>query len=270
MDHILYVSAPPSPSLSLVSALLPHLHALTIAYPTPVAKHAISKLVLMEKNLKRALALGPSHPDARVWPGVPELMLLRTIGALWPTSDMAHAVVSPARVLMGAYLGLGLPRVRTLHDVASGLVLCSLWLAYEKLSQRLVPEAVAFCANAVLRIAPHPWREPSDVPGMFSCPDLGTGMKIGKDKVKGLEGRASGAMALLVSDEEDDAQSKVDLLSLAVKLLGQFAELYRGLDGFIELYQPILQVLEGLHVQKLPSSIQVCYTTRLSYLLECS
>ena len=39
---------------------------------------------------------------------------------------MNHAVVSPTRVLMGAYLGLG--RIRSIADVASGLFLCTIFL----------------------------------------------------------------------------------------------------------------------------------------------
>ena len=39
---------------------------------------------------------------------------------------MKHAVVGPARYLMGAYLAL--PRIRSLADIASGLFVCSLFL----------------------------------------------------------------------------------------------------------------------------------------------
>ncbi len=60
----------------------------------------------MHKNLKRGLSKGALDPEAKTWPGLQELSLLRVIGQIWPTSDMNHHVVSPARLLIGAYLGL--------------------------------------------------------------------------------------------------------------------------------------------------------------------
>lgn len=118
IDHILYIASPPSPRVSLINALFPHLLAITRAYPIPVAQHFDAKLLLMHKNVKRGLSRGALDPESKTWPGVPELSLLRIIGLIWPTSDLNHAVGSPTRVLVDAYLGLG--RVRSLRDLASG------------------------------------------------------------------------------------------------------------------------------------------------------
>ena len=107
----------------------------------------------MHKNLKRGLSHGALDPEAKTWPGLAELSLLRLIGIVWPTSDMNHAVISPARLLMGAYLGLG--RVRSLTDIGSGLLLCTLFLQFEELSKRLVPEAINFLVNTVLHLYAH-------------------------------------------------------------------------------------------------------------------
>jgi len=55
----------------------------------------------------------------------------------------------------------------------------------------------------------------------------------------------------LISAEVDNEQGKADLLSLAFDLLGKFAELYKGIEGFVELYEPILSVLEHVEVKHL-------------------
>jgi nucleolar protein 14 len=80
----------------------------------------------MHKNLLRGLSKGATSSASKTWPGVAELGFLRVLGVVWSTSDMNHAVISPTRVLMGAYLGLG--RIRSIADLASGLFLCTLFL----------------------------------------------------------------------------------------------------------------------------------------------
>jgi nucleolar protein 14 len=220
--------------------------------------------------------------EAKTWPGVQELCFLRLIGTIWPTSDKKHAVVTPTRLLMGAYLGLC--RVRDLKDMASGLFLCTLFLQFEVLSKRLVPEAVNFVANAVLHMAPHRFRLGGQgdkdaraggddvdgtaarlpLPGCFPCPDLGAdrckSLKLNLAKSQGLTiGKPDlvGALLQQRAQDGDDEQIKVDLLGLALELVGRFADMYKGLDGFIELYEPIQAVLEGVEAAKMPAAYQV-------------
>ena len=101
-----------------------HLAALLKLNPISAAAYLTTTLGLMQKNLTRGLARGPSNPSAMTFPGLPELVLLRLIGVLWSTSDFSHPVVAPAMLLMGQYLAQC--RLRDVKDVASGLSLCSL------------------------------------------------------------------------------------------------------------------------------------------------
>jgi nucleolar protein 14 len=126
LDHVFQILAPPMPSFSTLSLLLPHITALSTTYPLLAAQHSISKLVLMQKNLSRGLARGATSPDSRTWPGPPELGLLRIIGVTWSTSDYSHPVSAPAMLLIGQYLSQA--RVRSTSDIASGLFLTSLVL----------------------------------------------------------------------------------------------------------------------------------------------
>ena len=97
----------------------------------------VSKLVLMQKNLARGLAEGPLQPEAKTFPGVAELVLLRLIGSQWSTSDLWHPVVTPAMLLMGQYLTQC--RVRGVKDLASGLFVSTLFLQVRILSQTVSP-----------------------------------------------------------------------------------------------------------------------------------
>ncbi|CDO73803.1 hypothetical protein BN946_scf185015.g132 [Trametes cinnabarina] len=256
IEHILYITSPPTPRFSLLSSLLPHLAALTKTYPIQSAEAFVEKLSLMHKNLKRGLSKGAVYPEAKTWPGLPELSLLRVIGQLWPTSDMNHAVISPARLLMGAYLGLC--RVRSLQDIASGLFLCSLFMHYEKLSKRLVPEAMNFLVNSVLHLSPHFYKDAASIPGSFPLQDFKTSMtsmlSVDAKKAKELTlGKPD--LAQCLSGEDFSEQQKVDLLGLALELLARYADMYKGVEGFIELYTPIHEILGAVQSSSLPSDL---------------
>lgn len=212
----------------------------------------------MHKNLKRGLSRGATEPDAKTWPGLPELSLLRVIAQLWPTSDKNHHVVSPARLLMGAYLGLC--RIRSLQDLSSGLFLCTLFLQYESLSKRFVPEAINLLANSVLHLAPHSLKDQTSIPGQFPCLDF----RSEHCAILTIDARTARKATLnkpdlagLLSGATDGEQAKVDLLGLTLELIGRFADMYKSLDGFIELYEPISGLLGEIKTQGLPESLVV-------------
>ncbi|KAI0677280.1 Nop14-like protein [Trametes maxima] len=265
IEHILYIAAPPTPRFTLLSSLVPQLAALTKAYPIQSAEAFVDKLTLMNKNLKRGLSKGPTEEGAKTWPGLSELSLLRVIGQLWPTSDMHHPVISPARLLMGSYLGLC--RVRSLQDITSGLFLCSLFMHYEKLSKRFVPEATNFLVNTVLHLAPHSYQDVASVPGDFPLQDFRTVQTL----PLALEARKAKKLPVskpdlgkLLSASILDEQAKVDLLGVSLELLGRFADMYKGLEGFVELYAPVQEVLRSVRSDSLPEDL----VTRLQTLQE--
>ncbi|KAI6152318.1 Nop14-like protein [Pisolithus tinctorius] len=256
VDHILYVTSPPKPRIKLVSSLIPHLFSLGRSYPSEVAECFVGKLSLMYKNLRRGLASGALEANSRTWPGFSELTFLRVTGIIWPTSDMKHIVVSPARLLMGAYLSLC--RVRSFADVASGLFLSSLFLQYEALSKRLVPEAVNFAVNAVLFLAPNSYTSSDALPGTFPSPDFRSDLRvplmINPKVAKNLVFCKPDLWQLLSGDVTE--QSKLDALGLAIDLLDRFAELYKPLDGFIELYDPICSIISNLECGRFSEDVQ--------------
>lgn len=243
--------------MTLLSDLVPHVFALCRSYPIQSAEYFVEKLSLMHKNLKHGLATGALEPEARTWPGLSELAFLRVIGIVWPTSDMRHPVISPARLLMGAYLGLC--RVRSFTDVIKGLFLSSLFLQYELLSKRLVPEAINFLVNATLHLAPHSFANAKSLPGTFTCPDLRSApcesLAVDARKAKGLRFQKPNLVFLISANPTE--QSKIDAFGLVLGLLERFADMYKSLDGFIELYEPINLILSGLECGRLSEDVQV-------------
>ncbi|KIY66708.1 Nop14-like protein [Cylindrobasidium torrendii FP15055 ss-10] len=248
IDHILYLCSPSEPRVSHIPSFLSHLLALVKAYPVQAAEHFVKKLTLMHKNLNRGLSRGALNPEAKTWPGMAELTILRIIGKAWSTSDLNHAVVSPARVLMGSYLGLG--RVRSASDIASGLFICTLLLQYEKLSKRLIPEAINFLVNAVLHLAPSSYEDASALPGSFACPDFKSGPALSLLADASVAPPERLDILSVLSSAEPSSEACSGLLKITFDLLGRYAEMYKSLDGFIELFTPISDVLKNVSKQK--------------------
>ncbi|CAE6445815.1 unnamed protein product [Rhizoctonia solani] len=253
LEHTLHVASSSAPSFSVLSSLAPHIYALSSAYPATAAQAFISKLTLMQKNLARGLAHGASSADARTWPGAPELALLRFVGAIWSTSDLNHAVGTPSMLLIGQYLAQA--RVRSLRDIASGLFLCTLVFQYESYSKRFVPEAVNFLANACLCLAPHKFT-PTNLPGWFPVADLEALSNLKLQSSSKLTPNTPNLSTLLNLEGNGEPQDKLDLLALSFTLVTKFAQMYASLSGFIELFEPIKRVLEGLNLKKHSPELQ--------------
>lgn len=234
---------------------MPHLFALSKAYPTASAQHFVGKLVLMQKNLRLGLSRGATKSGVKTWPGLPELMFLRATGLVWSASDLNHPVISPARLLMASYLGLC--RVRNLSDICSGLFICTLWLQFEDYSKRFVPEVVTFLANTLLQLSPHKIKDVASLPGSFPSPDFGTHPELRLDAKKARKlplGTADLPAILLGTGGE---QAKVDLFGTCLILLERFADQYKGLYGFLELYSPVQGILAQLDADSLPRGLRV-------------
>jgi nucleolar protein 14 len=90
-------------------------------------------------------------------------------------------------------------------------------------------------------------------------PDLGS--------LPGLKLKSSGKLTpgtpnlstLLNLEGDGEAQDKLDLLALTLTLLTKFAQMYASLSGFVELFEPVKKVLEGLSLGKQSSELQVCF-----------
>jgi len=50
-------------------------------------------------------------------------------------------------------------------------------------------------------------------------------------------------LVAVITDKRINAQTNVDLLGLAVDLLARFSQSHKTLEGFIEVYEPVLQML---------------------------
>lgn len=273
LDHALWSASRASEAvgderqahLVLIEHLLRNIFELTTTYPSVSAQHFVEKFTFMERNLNRGLAKGALLPEARTWPGAPELTLLRIAGLVWPTSDLNHAVSTPLALLTAHYLAHC--RVRNLADIASGLYLTSLVIHQQADARRMVPEALNFVHNAILLLAPLDRR--GKEAARTACSDYGIpAPDFMADHTEGLALPSSSKSSQLSSDSNvaprlfdllqtttTDVQSQIALLKMAMDLASELANLYFGTGAFIEIFEPLRIVLQQIAVSGLPSSV---------------
>jgi nucleolar protein 14 len=75
-------------------------------------------------------------------------------------------VITPAQLLMSQYLGQC--QVSSMKDIFSGLMLCNLFLDYQALSKRVIPEAINFLTSSLVYLAPKgTFVDIESLPGIF-------------------------------------------------------------------------------------------------------
>jgi len=174
--------------------------------------------------------------------GTRDLVMLKAIESIFPTSDHFHAVITPAMLSMGRYLGQKTPN--NLGDYATGIYLSILFLEYQKLSKRYVPELVNFVMNAILALAPVEFR------GMlrnchihlpstnFRIRDA-TGSAVRKLDFN--DCRPGGG-----SEKTAENSLKIATLNTALSVMAAAMVLWSEKAAFFETFQPFSTVLKHL------------------------
>jgi nucleolar protein 14 len=117
----------------------------------------------------------------------------------------------------------------------------------------------------------------SPIPGSFPLGDLLE--PAGKERLAGLKLRSKLAAKSVirkadlptlleteteeVSDEQTE-QSKVDMLALAIKLVMTAAEMYSEAEAYLEVFQPLLELIKALEGSKIPKTLKVSYIRLMS------
>ncbi|WVQ71682.1 hypothetical protein IAR50_001223 [Cryptococcus sp. DSM 104548] len=266
VDYILVFVSQPSANFEQIEALAPHITYLIKLNPMSAAGHFVDKLKVMHKNLARGLAQGNTRAQAKTFPGLPELSLLRLVGTSWSTSDFSHPVVAPAVLLMGQYISQS--RVRKLSDVASGLFVCSLLVQFEAQSKRILPEVVNFVASTILMLLPRKkaFTSIQTYPDI-TAPSLSLHIKETPSDPLTTPVDLIPIIGPIESEDKLETESqKCSLLLVALRLVNKLASMYVGTPAFAELMNPVKQVLEGSRTGVLPDGLKGVYKESLKTL----
>ncbi|KAJ3014689.1 nucleolar complex protein 14 [Thoreauomyces humboldtii] len=256
LEHLIYVAAQTPVDLFAIDTLSIPTIELSQQLVEQAADHFVSRITKLQKKLSRDLAASLTRRRGAL-PSVDALVNLKLVGRIFSTSDLTHAVVTPAMLLMGQYLSQC--PVSDVRGAISGFIVCELFAEYQAQSKRLVPEGLNFLATILallLPIVPSPEAE-QDEATCKTVPILEpkfAGLRILDWSAARPEPTALSLLDALTGRDDVDIGSeafKHALLVAAIKLLGRYARLYNEQPAFIELFAPFVSVLESI---PLPSS----------------
>ncbi|KAH3671626.1 hypothetical protein OGAPHI_000330 [Ogataea philodendri] len=167
-----------------------------------------------------------------------DLLLFTLIGATFSTSDLYHLVVTPASLLIGEMLEVLQINTKP-HHLFAGIYLTDLLLQYQRLSKRLVPEAVNFLERALLALAPEPQKIDSAALCVLPKPTkftLATASQL-----------PAAAEPLALADWKKATQAqRENLLLKAVQTVDQATGLLKESGASVELLKPFETIMKHL------------------------
>lgn len=212
----------------VLESLIRHLHSMAKGSPEAVGDAFRERLQIIAEE--RPLKLSPG-----------DLIILTAVSTIFPTSDHFHAVVTPAMLTLGRYLGQS--SVQSLHDLGIGAYCCSLALRYQRLAKRYVPEVVNYVVNALATLAPLPMLEKAQMENPLNIPVRLPAQSLRIKSSAEAPEKLSLRHVLLSKAGESDAVNPTALLNVFVQLSVQIADLWKQKSAFPEFVTPLIQVL---------------------------
>ncbi|KAK5569329.1 nucleolar complex protein 14 [Exophiala xenobiotica] len=241
-QHVAYLADNNSDvPFSVLESLLRHLHSMAKASPQAVGDAFRRHLESIAEE--RPLKLSPG-----------DLVILTGVSTIFPTSDHFHAVVTPAMLTLGRYLGQSSPQ--SLHDLGVGAYCCSLALLYQRLAKRYVPEVIAYVVNALAILAPASLPDADKDGQPLNIPLRLPQKSLRTKSAAEAPGKLSFKQLVIDADGQDDAAKSLALLNSFIRLFTQAAELWKQKSAFPELVSPLIQTISHIisHRGKLPKT----------------
>lgn len=228
VEHVSYLgNESEQPSFAVIENILRHIHSLAKTHPLNVATSFRARLRDMSNN--RPLNLLPG-----------DLIILTGISTIFPTSDHFHAVTTPAHLCLARYLGQS--TINTLSDVVTGAFATSLFLQYQSVSKRYMPEFINYILNALCNLAP---TKPNTELGSFPYREC---QSVRLAPTKKVNPRKLQFRDITTSSTTPQAEEylKISLVTTFVSLIDSAASLWSDKSAFTEIFTPVRAVLEHL------------------------
>lgn len=246
VDHISYLANQEErPPFAILETVIRHIHSMAKNYGVEIANAFRRHLEDIRKS--RSLSLNPG-----------DLVLFTAVGTIFSTSDHFHQVVTPTNLTMARYLGLKIPQ--TLADYATGTYLATLCVDYQRLSKRYVPEVMNFLENSLCVLSPKAFPKP---PGSFPYHEPKSSLRIRSIPRSPRQIRFYDCVDSDLSGEEQ-LEVQVAILEANLEVLGAAAETWSETAAFIEMFEPVLNIVKHLSGKgcksKLPESTLVSFS----------
>ncbi|CAG8556427.1 17304_t:CDS:10 [Acaulospora colombiana] len=249
IDYILHRVAQevPIPTI-LVNKLVVHIFDLAHQFPETAGSYFIVKIAAMQNRLTKELSSMDDKSSKSPFPYFSELVLLKILSQIFPTSDFHHTVVTPTTLLMGQYLAQC--PLLTGRDLVAGIFLCNLMHEFQTLAQRVCPEVLNFLNTALVLLAPKgAFASTKSIPGTFPISErLTIDLQIeDASNIKEIHplkfSRLLGLKASKRNDIFNKDEFRVSALNAILYLVEKYSKLYSSTAAFIELFSATSKIL---------------------------
>ncbi|KAI8100216.1 nucleolar protein 14 [Halteromyces radiatus] len=244
VEHLGYIASTVSPlPIKLLEALNGHIFEIAQQIPEAATEVYITKVKQMQNNMAKKMR---NSLKSSCWPDVEDLTILRSLGQVFSTSDLNHSVATPASLFMAQ--ALAQCPVRTEVDIGRGLFLTQLFLEYQAISKRLVPECLNFLHRVLAILTPSNAFTDEQIPGIFPMTEETTKLKIKDTQGKGLESLKSISLDQLVDEDGFDKKNTVrlSLVQASLRLLERYLQLYASTPALVEVFDSSLSLIQQL------------------------
>ena len=228
VQHVAHLADQPEhPPFAIVENLLRHIHSLAKSHPDNVCQ--AYRAHLRQIATERPLSLRPS-----------DLVVLTGIATTFPTSDHFHAIATPAHLCIARYLGQG--AVNSLADLSTGTYAASLFLQYQMISKRYMPELINYTLNILCHLSPS---EPRESLGYFPSRSPPTSLRLNPSK--SVYPRKLRFWDMTEQPSSNPEELKLSLITTLVTLLGTASDLWINKSAYTEIFTPVQKVLKHLY-----------------------
>ncbi|KAJ5752393.1 hypothetical protein N7520_009310 [Penicillium odoratum] len=229
IEHVSYMANQPEElSFALMENILRHVHSLAKTHPMNVVMAFRARL--REISNDRPLSLLPG-----------DLAILTGISTVFPTSDHFHAVSTPAHLCIARFLGQC--SVNTLSDFTTGAFVTSLFLQYQAVSKRYMPEFMNYILNALCNLAP---TEPASKLGCFPSRKSEESVRLAPSQKVTPRKLQFRDIITSPSDPQAEEDLKISLVTTFVSLLDTASDLWAEKSAFTEIFTPVEAILNHL------------------------
>lgn len=247
VQHVAYMAEQPErPPFAILESILRHIHSLAKSHPENVSMAFRARL--RELSTERPLNLRPS-----------DLVILTGISAIFPTSDHFHAIATPAHLCIARYLGQG--AINTLSDLATGAYASSLFLQYQAISKRYMPEFVNYVLNALCNFCPG---EAKKSLGFFPIRTPEESVQLSSPSKQNVTPRKLRFWDVVGPEPGKEEELKTSLLTTFTTLLDTASDLWTGQSAYPEIFEPVLAVLTHLRKSLKPYSPSIKDTLQIT------
>ncbi|ODQ66949.1 Nop14-like protein [Nadsonia fulvescens var. elongata DSM 6958] len=234
LDHILYLADQENAGEyeDVVTKCDEQMRSLIKMHTETFSEYCREKLAAYREEFEESL-----ESMEETFPLPSHLMFFTLIGTIFSTSDNFHIIVTPAMLLMAEYLTMA--KTETVESVLGGLYIVELFLQYQRISKRYVPEVTSYLAKILNEFIISNSDSTYILKNIHSTKTGKSEFKINKSfsKKQNIKLRLSDINPYNQDKSTDMENLHIAALSKSMDLLSKYASLWSDKAAFVEIFE---------------------------------